>query len=304
MKLLRFFRSHVTCFYSEAARLVRHPLGSLMTVGAIGLALALPAGLSAGLRNAEGLVAVWGEARSFSIYLKDGASIAVAEQLAEDLERNPAVGAVRRISPGEALSIMEGRSEFAGALEVMDDNPLPWTLVVTPAPAAADTEFLALKTTVATLAEVDEVLADTQWLERLSALLALAGQAMLLLLFMVLAALIVIIGNTIRLEVQKQRDALEIQVLLGASRSYMRRPYLYQGFWCGLGGGLVALGLVRLGIWTLDSAFSDLMVLYDSERVLTAAGWRQELLILGVGTLTGWLGAWRAVAGHMRALDA
>jgi len=303
MKLLHFFRRHVVCCYSEAARLARHPLGSLMTVGAIGLALALPAGLSAFLRNAEGLAAVWGEARSFSIYLKDGASVAVAEQLAEDLERNPAVGAVRRISPAEALSIMEGRSEFAGALETMESNPLPWTLVVIPAPEAPDAEFLALKATVATLEEVDQALADTQWLERLSALLALAGQALLLLLFMVLAALVVIIGNTIRLEVQKQRDALEVLALLGASRGYMRRPFLYQGFWYGLGGGLVALGLVRLGLWILGDSFSGLMALYGGDRVLSSAGWRQELLILGVGVFTGWLGAWRAVAGQVRTLE-
>ena len=303
MKLLQFFRRHAACCHAEAARLLRHPLGSLMTVAAIGLALALPAGLSAALSNAEGLAEAWGEARSFSIYLKGGTSVAVAEQLAEDLERNPVVQAVRRISPAEALAIMEGRSEFAGALKTIDDNPLPWTLVVTPAPAAADTEFLALKTTVATLGEVDEVVADTEWLERLGALLTLAGQAMLLVLSMVLVALVVIIGNTIRLEVQKQRDALEVLALLGASRGYMRRPFLYQGFWYGLGGGLVALGLVRLGLWILGGSFSDLMALYDSERVLSGAGWRRELLIPGLGVLTGWLGAWRAVTGQMRTLD-
>ena len=303
MSVLRFFRRHFSCFRSEAARIARHPLGSLMTVGAIGLALALPAGLSAALRNAEGLTAAWGEARSFSIYLSAGASVAVAEQLAEDLERNPVVGSVRRISPQEALAIMEGRDEFDRAAETLDDNPLPWTLVVAPAPTAADAEFLALKATVATLAEVDEVLADTQWLARLSALLTLAGQALLLVLAMVLVALVVIIGNTIRLEVQKQRDALEVQALLGASRGYMRRPFLYQGFWFGLGGGLVAVGLVRLGLWTLSGSFSELMALYDSERVLGGATWRQELLILGMGAVTGWLGAWRAVAGEIRRIE-
>ena len=303
MKLLRYFRRHTACCYQEAARLARHPLASLMTLGAIGLALALPAGMSAALRNAEGLAAAWGEARSFSIYLKPGASIATAEQLAADLERNPVVASVRRISPQQALTLMEGRDEFAGAIETLDENPLPWTLVVTPSATAPSAEFSALQATVAALDEVDDVLADTQWLERVSALLTLAGQAMLLVLLMVLLALIVIIGNTIRLEVQKQRDALEVLALLGASPGYMRRPFLYQGFWYGLGGGLIALGLVRLGLWTLDGAFSDLMALYSSERVLSGATWRQQLLILSVGAFTGWLGAWRAVAGQIRTLD-
>ena len=303
MNPLRYLGRHLSCCRSEAIRLLRQPWGSLMTVSAIALALALPAGLSAVLQNMEGLASAWGEARSFSLYLKPNASVAVAEQLAGDLMRNPVVGEVRRISPNEALAIMEGRGEFAGAIETLEENPLPWTLVVAPAPGASDSEFLALKDTAATLDTVNEVRADTQWLERMSAILALAGQAMLLILVMVLVALVVIIGNTVRLEIQRQRDAVEVMSLLGASRGYMRRPFLYQGFWYGLAGGLLAIILVRLGLWTLGGAFADLMVLYESERVLSGASWRQELAILGAGALTGWLGAWRAVAGQLRSVE-
>ena len=300
---MRYLGRHLACCQAEAVRLVRQPLGSLLTVAAIGLPLALPAGLSAVLQNMEGLAAAWGEARSFSIYLKPNVSVAVAEQLAGDLQRNPVVGEVRRISPGEALAIMEGRSEFAAAIETLEENPLPWTLVVAPAPGASENEFLALQDTAATLEEVDQVRADTQWLQRMSAILALAGQAMLLILVMVLVALVVIIGNTVRLEIQRQRDAVEVMSLLGASRGYVRRPFLYQGFWYGLGGGLLAVLLVRLGLWTLGGTFADLMALYESDRVLSGASWRQELAILGIGALTGWLGAWRAVAGQLRTIE-
>ena len=303
MNPLRYLGRHLTCCCSEAVRLARQPLASLMTVAAIGLALALPAGLSAVLQNMEGLAEAWGEARSFSIYLKPNVSVAVAEQLAGDLQRNPSVGTVRRISPKEALAIMEGRGEFAPAIETLEENPLPWTLVVSPAPGASESEFLALQDTAATLEEVEQVRADTQWLQRMSAILALAGQAMLLVLVMVLVALVVIIGNTVRLEIQRQRDAVEVMSLLGASRGYVRRPFLYQGFWFGLGGGLVAVLLVRVGLWTLGGPFADLMSLYDSDRALSGASWRQELLILGTGALTGWLGAWRAVAGQLRTIE-
>lgn len=303
MNPVRYIGRHLSCCRSEAVRLIRQPLGSLMTIGAIGLALALPAGLSAVLQNMEGLAAAWGEARSFSAYLRDGVGVAAAEQLAGDLERNPVVGSVRRISPQEAMAIMEGRGEFGESIESLEENPLPWTLVVAPDAGAADEEFLALRDTVATLPEVDELRSDTQWLQRMSAILNLAGQAMLLVMVMVLVALVVIIGNTVRLEIQRQRDGIEVMALLGASRGYMRRPFLYQGFWYGAGGGLVALLLVRLGLWTLGGAFADLMALYESDRVLAGASWRQELLILAVGAFTGWVGAWRAVAGQLRTLE-
>ena len=303
MNPVRHIGRHLTCCGSEAARLVRQPMGSLMTIGAIGLALALPAGLSAVLQNMEGLAAAWGEARSFSVYLKVGSGVAAAEQLASDLERNPVVGSVRRISPQEALAIMEGRGEFGETVASLEENPLPWTLVVAPAAGSVEDEFLALKDTVATLPVVDDVRADTRWLQRMSAILNLAGQAMLLFLVMVLVALVVIIGNTVRLEIQRQRDGVQVMALLGASPGYMRRPFLYQGFWYGVGGGLVAVLLVRLGLWSLGSTFADLMALYESDRVLAGASWRQDLLILGVGALTGWLGAWRAVAGQLRTLE-
>ena len=303
MNPFRHLGRHLTCCCSEAVRLIRQPLGSLMTIGAIGLALALPAGLSAVLQNMEGLTAAWGEARSFSVYLRDGVGVSVAEQLASDLERNPVVGSVRRISPQEAMAIMEGRGEFGETIGRLDENPLPWTLVVAPAPGAVEEEFLALQDTVATLPEVDQLRADTQWLQRMGAILNLAGQAMLLVLVMVLVALVVIIGNTVRLEIQRQRDGMEVMALLGASRGYMRRPFLYQGLWYGVGGGVVAVLLVRLGLWTLGGTFADLMALYESDQVLAGASWRQELLILAVGALTGWLGAWRAVAGQLRSLE-
>lgn len=303
MNPVRHIGRHLTCCGAEAVRLVRQPLGSLMTIGAIGLALALPAGLSAVLQNMEGLAAAWGEARSFSVYLKVGSGVAAAEQLASDLERNPVVGSVRRISPQEALAIMEGRGEFGENVESLEENPLPWTLVVAPAAGSVDDEFLALKDTVATLPVVDDLRADTRWLQRMSAILNLAGRAMFLVLVMVLVALVVIIGNTVRLEIQRQRDGIQVMALLGASPGYMRRPFLYQGFWYGVGGGLVAILLVRLGLWTLGGTFADLMVLYQSDRVLAGASWRQDLLILGVGALTGWLGAWRAVAGQLRTLE-
>ena len=303
MNPVRHLGRHLSCCYLELVRLVRQPLGSLMTTGAIGLALALPAGLSAVLQNMEGLASAWGEARSFSVYLNDGVGVAVAEQLASDLERNPVVGSVRRISPQEALAIMEGRGEFGETIESLEENPLPWTLVVAPAAGAADDEFMALQDTVATLPQVDQLRADTRWLQRMSAILNLAGRAMLLILIMVLVALVLIIGNTVRLEIQRQRDGIEVMALLGASRGYMRRPFLYQGFWYGLGGGLLAVVLVRLGLWSLGGTYADLMALYESERVLAGASWRQELLILGVGALTGWLGAWRAVAGQLRSLE-
>lgn len=300
MSAIPYLRRHLGCCHAELMRLFRQPAGSLMTVAAIGLALALPAGTGAVLGNVEGLAAAWGEARSFSVYLKPGISIAAAEQLAGDLERNPVVGQVRRISPREALEIMEGRPEFAGAAGTLGGNPLPWTLVVMPDPAAADSDFLALRGTVSTLGQVDQVRADTQWLKRVGAMLQLAGQALLLVAAMVLVALVVIIGNTVRLEIQKQRDALEVLALLGASHGYMRRPYLYQGFWYGLSGGLVAIILVRLAMWALGGSFAELMELYESGRSLQSAPWEQELLIVGLGALTGWLGAWRAVAGQLR----
>jgi cell division transport system permease protein len=116
-------------------------------------------------------------------------------------------------------------------------------------------------------------------------------------------AIIIIIGNTIRLDIQNRREEIEVTKLIGASNAFVRRPFLYTGLWYGLGGGLLALALVGYGLYALDEPISRLAGLYNSGFSALGLDLRESLTIVGVGVLLGLTGSWIAAARHMRRIE-
>ena len=117
------------------------------------------------------------------------------------------------------------------------------------------------------------------------------------------AAIIVIIGNTIRLDIQNRRDEIEVTKLIGASNAFVRRPFLYSGFWYGFGGGLLALGLVGYGLYAVRDPVSRLAGLYGSSFEILALGIGESLGIVAIGIGLGLAGSWLAAARHMRQIE-
>ena len=113
----------------------------------------------------------------------------------------------------------------------------------------------------------------------------------------------VIIGNTIRLDIQNRREEIEVTKLIGASNGFVRRPFLYSGLWYGLGGGLLALALVAYGMFALEEPAARLAGLYDSSFGLLSLTFTESLAIVGTGVLLGLAGSWLAAARHMRRIE-
>ncbi len=112
-----------------------------------------------------------------------------------------------------------------------------------------------------------------------------------------------IIGNTIRLDIQNRREEIEVTKLIGASNAFVRRPFLWSGFWYGLFGGLLAVGLVQYGLYLLEQPAARLAGLYQSNLVVLDLSLRESAAILGIGVLLGLLGSWFAAARHMRRIE-
>ena len=148
------------------------------------------------------------------------------------------------------------------------------------------------------LPEADFVQVDTEWVRRFHAILDILERAIAIGAALLAAAIVVIIGNTIRLDIQNRREEIEVTKLIGASNAFVRRPFLYSGIWYGLGGGLLALGLVSYGLYSLDGPISRLAGLYGSAFSL-----RESLIILGTGIGLGLVGSWIAAARHMRRIE-
>ncbi len=304
LSLSAWLTRHAQVFFASLGRLVRRPLGSLMTLSVLGIAIALPLGLHLLVANLQQLAEGWSGAASISIFLKEGTDQAQAEKLMRVLEARPDIGEVRHITPEQALAEFRQHSGFGDALDLLDSNPLPHVLLAQPAnPDIGAEKAETLLAELKKLPGVDLALADLKWVERFQGINQLLQRAVLILSLLLALAVLLIIGNTIRLEIQNRRDEIEIIKLVGGSNAFIRRPFLYEGFWYGLLGGGIAITLVWLSSLALQGPVQHLAELYQSSFRLGGLDPSTAITVLGLSILLGVLGAWTAVGQHLGAIE-
>ena len=306
--LWRRLRNHLGLHFQVAttslAKLAVAPLSSFMTAAVIAIALALPAVLHVFLDKVQSLSGSWRDSAQISLFLNKGLSDEAAADFAAELRGWDQIASVRHISPGEALREFAEVSGMGDALALLDENPLPHVIVVTPTMAyKGPAEVKALTAQLQEELQVDQAQMDLEWLERLHGLLVLADRVVAVLGSLLAAAVLFVIGNTIRLAIQNRRDEIEITKLIGASDAFVRRPFLYSGFWYGLLGAVMAWGLVNLLLVLIDDPVRHLATLYGSEFRVGLVDIGTTLSLLIGGPLLGWLGAWLASGRHIRAIE-
>ncbi|MCZ6516521.1 MAG: permease-like cell division protein FtsX [Gammaproteobacteria bacterium] len=210
---------------------------------------------------------------------------------------------VEVIAADEALEQFKSGFGLSELLDSLDGNPLPHTLVARPTKAATPQALAALEHDIRALPGVDQVRIDTQWVARLNAILDFLRRGVWIAAVMLVGAVIVTVGNTIRLDIQNRRDEIEICKLLGASNGFVRRPFLYIGLWYGVIGGIVALLLLGAGYLLLAAPVQRLTGLYGDGLELLGLDWATLVAVLAGGILCGWGGAWSAVSRHLAAIE-
>jgi cell division transport system permease protein len=296
--------SHLRAFFFSLGKLYRAPLSSLMTTAVIGVALALPTGLHLLLANLEHATAGWSEGNKISLFLKTSVSSKRGEALAGELRKREDIATVQHLDREQALAEFKGLSGFASAIEALDENPLPGVLIVQPTPARASPGAIeAFVAELSKIGEVDFAQLDTEWVQRLNAITELARQGVLVFGGMLGLAVLLVVGNTIRLDIQNRRQEIEVAKLIGATDAFIRRPFLYGGAWYGLLGALLGLILVQAALGLMAGPARRLAGLYGSDfRLLDldpgAAG---AVLLLGLGL--GLAGSWLAVGRHLSDIE-
>lgn len=284
-------------------RLFIQPFASLMIVLVIAVTLAIPAALNLLITNISAISAGWDNAMDFSVFLQRDISTAEASTLAALIEERADIDSVQLVTAEDALQEFRVHSGFGDALDHLNTNPLPHVIVVRPAPSNTGESIVLLQEELSNLPEVDIVQVDTEWVRRFHAILAIIKRAIAIGTALLGAAVIVIIGNTIRLEIQNRREEIEVSKLIGASNGFVRRPFLWSGFWYGLFGGLLALGLVESGLLLLEEPAAALAGLYQSGFLVVEFTPGEIAAIIGTGILLGLLGSWFAVARHLRGIE-
>ncbi|WP_434984211.1 permease-like cell division protein FtsX [Vreelandella zhaodongensis] len=301
-RLRAWGRHHRAMALDSLYRLVRHPVGSLLTMLAIAIALVLPAALWLTLDSAKLLDAELDESATLTIYLELSIDALQAARIEEAVVADEDVAQTRLISPEQGMAEFQQSLGLDDTLMGLEDNPLPTSIVIYPQsvePTAM--EQLALR--LETFSGVDEVRVDLAWVERLRHLADLGRRVALALGVLFGFGVLLVVGNTIRLAVESRRREIEVVMLIGATHAFVRRPFLYSGAWYGVGGGLLALGLLGLGNHWLSMPVAALAASYGANFVLPQLDMTGSTILLSCSTLLGWLGAWLAVTRHLSSIS-
>ncbi len=289
-------RSHRRAFADAIARLRAAPLAAAATLAVFALALLLPLLLGLFLSNALRFAGTLDAARELSVFLETGVDGAQARRLADAWNARPDVAAVALRSPDEGLAEFRQMSDLAGALDLLDGNPLPWVLVVSPENGSAR-DPAALAAALQAEPGVDSVQYDAAWRARLDAWLALGRRAVLLLGVLLAVGAVLVVGNTVRLDLAARRDEIALLQQLGADDADIRRPLLHFGLLLGaLAGALALVGVVAVG-GLLHAPLAGLVATYAGGFALAGPGLGEAAVVLATAASLGWLGA-RVAAGH------
>jgi len=304
MSIGAYFSRHAQMLVGSLGRIVHQPFAALMTMGVIAVALALPLFLSLLLQNARSATGNWNEAYDLSVYMDKKAGAARVQALAKLLRQRGDVATVGIITAEQALAEFRSNSGFGTALDALADNPLPDTLVVTPTLASSTPQGTeSLKSAIAGMSDVQTVQIDTEWVKRLHAMLDLLRRVVLLTGGLLGIGIVLIVSNTIRLDILNRRAEIEVMKLVGASDGFTRRPFLYTGIWYGLGGGLLALMLVAIASTVLARPVAHLAFLYGSGFSLEGLKMSTAGAVLGLSVGLSWIGSWLAATRHIRAIE-
>ncbi len=280
--------------------LLRQPAATLLTILALSVVLALPVGLFTVLGNLQNLLGHWRNQAQISLYLHRNAGPEATARLQARLERSPGVVGVRYVDQTEALAEFQHYSGMTAAIRTLGENPLPASLIVELNPLAQSPQSLAAS--VQRWSQdpaVASAQSDLQWVARLQAIVYLGTRAVWALALLLALGAVLVMGNTIRLHIAQRRDEIDISALVGATRSFIRRPFLYQGLIQGVLAGALAWLIVTAAIWYLQGPVTRLATLYGTRFPLVGLTPGQGLALVGLSAFLGWLGSRLAVGRHL-----
>jgi cell division transport system permease protein len=303
-RLQAYFYTHAHGLFSSLGRLARTPITSAMTIAVLAIAISLPGGFYILVANAQQLTGNLESSNQISLFLKLDIGDTDAHRLAGKLTNNPDVASVEFISKQRGMEDFRNYSGFGEALDALDENPLPAVLQVLPKNTLDDAKALEpLLEKLNSLPEVDFVQMDMQWVKRLQTMMELAKRGVAVLSLMLGIAVVFITGNTIRLELHSRREEVVIAKLIGATDSFIQRPFLYVGFWYGLLAGIFAWFIDTVMMLVLRQPVEKLSALYDSQFRTLFFSYSESLSLMAIAAFLGVTGSWMVLVYQLRILN-
>lgn len=277
------------------------PFATFLTIMVIAISLTLPSVCYMVYKNVNQAASQYYPSPQITVYLDKALSDDAAVSVINHIQAQPGVLKVNYLSRDEALGEFRNWSGFGGALDMLEENPLPAVAIVEPKLDFQGTDALTtLRERVAKVSGVDEVRMDDSWFARLAALTGLVGRVSAMIGILMVAAVFLVIGNSVRLSIFARRDSINVQKLIGATDGFILRPFLYGGALLGFAGAFLSLILSEILVLRLSSAVADVAKVFGTVFDINGLSLDECLLMLLVCSMIGWLAAWLATVQHLR----
>ncbi|MEP0354240.1 MAG: permease-like cell division protein FtsX [Paraglaciecola sp.] len=303
-RVVMFFISHVRQALSSLGAMWRSKAASLMTIGVLGLSITLPTTLYVMVKNAENVSSGWEQASQISLFLKPNLGQGDIDQLLKRIQLWPEIDSINFISADQALTEFKTMSGFGNTISYLDENPLPDVILVTPTSKYANpVSARLLLDKLRDEREVDIGKLDIEWLERLHGLLNVVKNLVSVIAILLFLAVVLIIGNTIRLNILNKKDEILVMKLVGATDAFIQRPFMYTGFWYGFLGGLLAWFSVILLLLWMSNSVAAVSALYQKKFEITGVDFSTFLWVIGISVFLGLSGSLMSVKRHVREIE-
>ncbi len=291
-KLAHYIRAHRAAFLSGFSSIFSTPIGSIFTILTLGIALSLPLGGMTLWAQAVNMAESFDVGTQFQVFIEPDTPATELEYLLGQLQQTQGIDSVQYQAPEQSLQALTDKIQLGDIMLYLDTNPLPGMILVSPALDFYNSEQIhELTNALSSHDFVQEVLVDLDWIEKLNAMIWSLGRIVTVLSVVIGAGVCVILVNTIRLDLERHREETHILSLIGATRAFIQRPFMYKVMMLGLLGSLVAVGCVYLSMQIVNTPLRHLGTLYAQsfyfETIPTYA-------ILGVFLASGllsWLSA-------------
>ncbi len=302
MKLImRYVSSHVLAFKVGFRNLSRTPFATLMSIAAIGVCLSLPVGLYVIIKNVSHFSQGWEEGAAISLYVEASSSPKQIDELMRKIKAYPFVENTHFIPPEKALKEFQETSGLKDTLALLPNNPLPGVInIQINTEKATPDEIVQMKQALEKNTPVKQAVFDYEWVAKLNAALRF-GKTLTHFLYLIIGlGVILMVGNTIRLALERHKDEIEVLNLIGATTAFIRRPFLYRGVLYGGMGGVVAAIVINQAGNALFSQAQHFENLFQGVFLLENLSFYDTVLLLAASALLGWLGAAIAFAQQHR----
>ena len=294
---LRAYRDlHAHALFSSLGRLVASRLNAVLTIIVLSISISLACGFYLLVQNVQQLTSDLESSNQISLFLRDDVSLASATRLANGIKLDPSVQVVKVITKEQALKEFENFSGFGEAIQALEKNPLPIVLQVIPKNSLEEGQNIeTLVENFKQAGEVDFAQLDMQWVKKLQLMIDVAQMSVMLMGVLLSLAVLFITGNTIRLELHNRKDEIVIAKLVGATNSFVQRPFLYSGFWIGFFSGINAWFIVTIMMLVLKQPIEKLSMLYHSSFHLLFMGFFETFVLVFISSSLGIVGSWVVV---------